>query len=271
MKLRYIFFLVTLAMISCEEVVHVDLDTAAPRLVVEASINWVKGTDGAQQTIRLTKTTAYYADEIPVATGATVTMTDSDGAVFNFIEVPNTGNYVCSEFAPQIGMTYTLDILYEGEHFSAEETMYSVPEIGLFEQDNDGGFFGDEIEVKFFYQDNPSTEDHYMVRFDTDVLAFPQYEVASDQFTNGNLNFSTFSDEDLKAGDVLDIQLYGISKRYYNYMQKLLSVASAGGGGPFGTPPATVRGNVRNTTQEKRFPLGYFRLSEVDTVSYTVQ
>src|SRR5690606_37436382 len=134
MKLRYILFLLTLAMISCEEVVHVDLDTAAPRLVVEGSINWVKGTDGAQQTIRLTKTTAYYADEIPVATGATVTMTDSDGAVFNFIEVPNTGNYVCSEFAPQIGMTYTLDILYEGEHFSAEETMHSVPEIGLFEQ-----------------------------------------------------------------------------------------------------------------------------------------
>ena len=34
---------------SCEEVIDVDLDTEKPRLVVDAGINWYKGTAGEQQ------------------------------------------------------------------------------------------------------------------------------------------------------------------------------------------------------------------------------
>jgi hypothetical protein len=49
-------FLISLFFTSCEEVVDVDLDTAPPKLVIEAAINWKKATNGAQQVIRLTTT-----------------------------------------------------------------------------------------------------------------------------------------------------------------------------------------------------------------------
>jgi len=71
---------------------------------------------------------------------------------------------------------------------------------------------------------------------------------------------------------VLNIKLYGISERYFNYMSILINLAEGGsGGGPFSTPPSTVRGNVVNQTNEGNYALGYFRLSEVDTLDYIVE
>ncbi len=47
-------------------------------------------------------------------------------------------------------------------------------------------------------------------------------------------------------------------------MSVLVSIAGNNGGGPFQSPPATVRGNIINTTNSANYPLGYFSLSEVD-------
>ena len=47
-KIIFILFL-TLFASSCEEVIDVNLETAAPRLVVYASIQWEKGTLGKEQ------------------------------------------------------------------------------------------------------------------------------------------------------------------------------------------------------------------------------
>ncbi len=64
---------------------------------------------------------------------------------------------------------------------------------------------------------------------------------------------------------------YGISQRFYDFMFILLQQNSEDGGGPFETQPATVRGNCINQTNPDKFPLGYFRLSEVDEFIYTVE
>jgi len=271
-KLLYItFILSTFIFTGCEEVIDVDLDTAAPRLVVEASIDWVKGTPGNQQTIRLTTTTGYYATEIPPVSNATVFITNSAGTIFNFTENPGTGYYVCNNFEPVINQAYTLTVIDGDQTYTAVETLYAVPEIGQLQQNNEGGFLGDEIEVRFFFQDNGAEDNWYMTRFDTGIIPYPDYDVEDDNFTQGNEMFSFFSDEDLAAGQVLDIKLYGISQRFYNYMSILLSVSGDGGGGPFSTPPSTVRGNLVNQANEANYALGYFRLSEVDTLQYTVQ
>jgi hypothetical protein len=54
-------------------------------------------------------------------------------------------------------------------------------------------------------------------------------------------------------------------------MSILVSIAGNNGGGPFQSPPATVRGNIINTTDKANYPLGYFSLSEIDFRSYTIQ
>src|SRR6187402_2546578 len=108
---RYITIIIALFFFaSCEDVVNVDLNTAPPRLVVDASINWQKGTDGAVQKIILSTTTDYYSNVIPKVSGATVSIKNSENTTFVFTEIPNTGEYQCNNFDPIIGETYTLTV-----------------------------------------------------------------------------------------------------------------------------------------------------------------
>ena len=272
-NIHYILLILTsIFFTSCEDVVNVDLDTAAPRLVVDASINWEKGTDGSLQTITLTTTTGYYEETVPPASNATVFVENSKGNVFTFKEMPNSGKYNCNNFLPEIGETYILTVIYKDETYTATETLFATPNITRTVQNNNGGFLGEDVEVRFFYDDDGSADNFYMNRFDAPVIPYPDYDLNDDEFFQGNEMFGIFSDEDLIPGDVVHIRLFGISERYYNYMSILVTLAEGGsGGGPFQTPPSTVRGNLINQSNEDNYALGYFRLGEVSALNYTIQ
>lgn len=271
-NIQYISVLIlSLFLFSCEEVVNVDLDTAAPRLVVDAGINWEQGTDGAIQKIKLTTTTSYYSSNIPVVTGATVFVKNSTNTTFDFIEIENTGEYVCNNFIPQIDEDYTLTIISNGQTYTATETLKSVAPIEGIEQENEGGFIGDEIEIRAFFTDPAPEENYYLFKYKYSNVAKLDYQVNDDKFFQGNYFFSLSNNEDLQPGDEVQVVHYGISQRYYNFMNILLSVAGNTGGSPFQSPPATVRGNIINTTNFDSYALGYFRLSETDTANYTIQ
>lgn len=257
---------------SCETVVGVDLNEAPPKLVVDASINWVKGTAGNEQIIKLTTTTGYFSEIIPTVSGATVVIKNSTGTNFTFLETPNTGEYLCSTFIPELGETYTLTIIYNGQTLTATETLISVPEIDKIEQEISPGIGNqqDQIDLKTFFTDPGNSNDFYMTRVQTNINAIPEYYVTNDEFFQGNQIFDLYRNKYLKAGDSVEIKLFGISERYYNYMAILTSIAG-NSSGPFSTPPATLRGNVVNTTQPDNFILGYFSLNEVDVALYVVQ
>lgn len=255
----------------CEDVITADLDTAAPKLVIDASIDWVKNTAGNEQKIVLSTSTGYYTTEFPTVSGAIVTVTNSSSTVFNFIENPGTGEYICNNFIPQIGETYSMNIVLNGEIYTATETLIATSEIeDNIEQNNNGGETGDQIELRFFYQDNVTQENYYLNSVTQPHLPFPELEVEDDENTNGNIMSDTYSSDKLKVGDQINLRLYGISRRYYNYMYRLI-LASGNDGNPFSTIPSEVRGNIINQTNNKNYAFGYFRLSEVDTKTYTVQ
>ena len=255
----------------CEDVITADLNTAPPRLVIDASIDWVKNTTGNEQKIVLSTTTGYYSPEFPTVSGAVVTVTNPSNTVFEFVETPGTGQYVCSNFLPVIGQTYTLKIVLNGQTYTASETLTPVPEIeDNIDQNDKGGDTGDEIEITFYYQDNADQVNFYLNSITQPYTPFPELEVEDDEYTNGNIMQESYSSEDLKAGDQLDIRLYGISKSYYNYMYRLI-IASGNDGSPFPTIPSAVRGNIVNQTDSKNYAFGYFRLAEMDIKNYTVK
>lgn len=271
--MKNLLLLLTIILLaSCEEVVDIDLTTASPRLVIDASINWQKGTTGNIQTIKLTKTTGYYENQIPKVSGATVFVTNSSNTVFTFNEINTgvpTGQYVCNNFIPVIGENYTLTVIHQGQTYTASERLLATPSITDVEQRNDLGFNSDEIGLKVKFKDTPNETNFYLSRFDSTLNAFPEYETLPDEFSEGNTISSLYSNEDLKTDNKIQITIYGISEMYYNYMNLLLGNANAAG--PFQTPPTKVRGNVINQTNAKNYALGYFRLGEVDKIEYIVQ
>jgi len=273
MKLFIKALIVTMGLFltSCEDVIEVDLDTAPPKLVIDASIDWIKNTAGNEQKITLSTTTGYYNEEIPSVSGASVVVANSAKKAFPFVEIPNTGEYICSNFEPVVGETYTLTIILNGQTYTASETLINAPDIqDQIDQNDKGGFGGDEVEITYYFQDNGAQDNYYLHSFANPHVAYPEFQVENDENTQGNRTPVFYANKDLKPGDIINIKLYGISKRYSEYFKKI-SQASGNGVNPFSTTPVGVRGNIVNQNNSKNFAFGYFKLSEVDARDYTVK
>lgn len=256
---------------SCQDVVDIPLNTDQPRLVIDASIVWQKGTSGNNQVIKLSTTTDFYTNTIPAVSGATVYIKNSSNVIFNFIETPNTGIYLCSNFVPVINETYILTVIHNGQNYTATETLKSVAAITTVTQEIQSGLGGNFLKLKTFFNDPADAENYYLYKYKFTKNLKPEYSLDDDQFFQGNTFFSLVLEEDTAPGEQVEITHYGISKAYYNYMSILLSVAGNSGGGPFQSPPATVKGNIKNETNFDNYPLGYFRVSESDVTNYTIQ
>lgn len=251
---------------SCEEVIDVELEESKPRLVIEASIFRNKNNASFTQIIRLTTTAPFFSDAIPSAEGAKVSLRDETGNEYLFQE-NESGYFTYDNFFPEFNTEYQLEVLYKGEVYIATEKLVSVPELEHIVQEDGGGLTGENIEFKAFYTDFPEQGNYYLFRFLHEDLSIQIYD---DEFTNGNQTFAFFTDDNLKPGNHINFEIQGISRRFYEYMFILRSQAGSGGG-PFQTQPTTVRGNFVNITNPDNYALGYFRLSERDTMEYTVQ
>ncbi|PAM94707.1 hypothetical protein B4N84_12090 [Flavobacterium sp. IR1] len=268
-KLALVFTIFSvLFLTSCEEVVHLDLEAAPSKLIVDAEILWNKGTSGNEQIIKISKMASYYDTATPKVSGAKVYIENSTGTSFTFTE-SEPGSYVCTNFVPELNMDYTLYIEAEGKSFTATEKLAPVVPITKIDQkyvtDSDGI---DLLELDVYYDDPDDETNYYLTEFRTDFLLFPSYSMTSDEFFNGNEIKTTFSDDDLKSGKNIEIIHRGISKSFLNYMTLIFQ---ASGWNPFAIPPGNIRGNIVNTTDSNDFALGYFRLCEATHASYIMK
>ena len=255
---------------SCEDVVDVDLDTSTPKLVIDATIKWQKGTPGNLQMIKLSTTSSFYQSQINAASNAIVTITAS-ATTYNFIETAGTGEYICTNFNPVLNQNYTLTVIYQGQTYISSDKLYETPTINSVEQSLFPGLSEETVQIKFFYQDNGAEVNSYLISFKNSTALLPEYGIVEDTFFQGNQMFGLYVSDKLKPTNVLFMSLQAVPKRYANYMTKLLNIAGSTGGSPFSTAPATLRGNIINQTNPDDFPLGYFNLSEIDSKTYTIQ
>lgn len=264
---------------SCTDVIEVEVPTAEPRLVIEASIDWQKGTSGNFQRIKLSSSTPFFENlqESPV-TGALVKITkDNDGTEFLFQD-QNNGNYFTASFVPVIGQSYTLQVDHEGETYIAKETMTPVVEIDSVFQSTENGFDKNALEVNVLFTDPANVPNFYLAKFQRRGDLLPTFFDIKDEFTDGNqikIIYERIENEDIgekefEPGDVIEIDLNGISSPYFDFM-RLLIEQSGNSGNVFSTIPGEIKGNCINVTDPDHYPYGYFRLTEVDKRVYTFQ
>ncbi|TDA83059.1 DUF4249 family protein, partial [Halomonas marinisediminis] len=89
----------------------VNVPQSEPRLIIDASINWFKGTSGNNQSIKLSLSAPYFDTIVPPANNAIVKVTNSQNDEFIFLENENTGIYINNNFNPVINETYRLTII----------------------------------------------------------------------------------------------------------------------------------------------------------------
>ncbi len=269
LSILFILFL-ALSISSCEEVINLDLEESEPRLVVDASLIWYMDTPGNFQQIKLSETIGFYDEEAQPVTDAMVIIKTDSGDEFIF-EHEENGFYVNSEFNPKFEENYNLEISYEDDIYTASSNFVPVPGIDSIEQNSEGGFTREDLEIDAFFTDPAGEDNTYLFRFSNLSSLKVSLEIYEDEFTDGNQVSASYSNDDLAAGDEIFITMEGITKPFYNYLFILQTQGGDNGGGPFQSQPATVKGNIINETNPENYPFGYFRLSEADSTTYIVE
>ncbi|MAU70724.1 MAG: hypothetical protein CML04_01390 [Pseudozobellia sp.] len=276
--IKFIWPIIAILFFACEDVVEIDVPESNPRLVIEASLDWEKGSLGNNQSITLNNTTTYFDDERlnPVSDAIVTVYNVETASEFRFLE-QEAGVYSTDTFIPLIDNTYRLEVLYEGETYVAEERMTSVATIDSLTQSREEGFDKDLLELNIYFSDPENEVNSYLIWCESNKDLFPYMFDINDEFINGNQVHHTYEkDDDIDNGlypfepdEIVEVKLFGISENYYRYIGLLIS--QSGGGNPFGAVPATLRGNIVNTTNRENYALGYFRTAEVDTKELTFQ
>ncbi|MGO2359146.1 DUF4249 family protein [Mesonia sp.] len=263
-KLFFLLIIFPAFLVSCQDVIEVDLKERAPKLVIEAvGIQQENANEGLLKVL-LTTTTPFFDTSASYVSNAQVSV---------FV---NEQEYVLSneysiEYMDSIPMlensTYTLRIVYDQEVYEGETELFSTVPFDYVEQSTNS-FSEDYTAINAYFTDPPELGNNYYFYFQAaDFNAV--FDTTDDKLINGN-QVSTFYSEELQSGDVVNIKIQGVSARYSTYLSTVLQ-QSNDSGSPFSTASASVRGNMVNTTTPNKFPLGYFRISQEYQTTYTVE
>lgn len=266
-----IVLLTTLCLISCTENINVAVPNGGNRLIVEASMDWKKGTTGQNQRIKLSTSKAYFdtSPNTPVIEASVKVTKNDTGTEFIFQDQGN-GIYTTTNFVPELNKSYSLQIIHNGKTYAATETMTPVVDISNVEQTISSNSNNSNTQVTIYFDDPANESNYYLGEFITPIEPLASWDPLSDNFTNGNQNSMEYENESFVVGTTINVNLYGISKRYYNYFNLLLT-QSEGAGSVFQTTPVRLKGNCKNIADPNEEVLGYFKLSEVATTSYVIQ
>jgi hypothetical protein len=253
-------FIVFLAA-SCTEKVTIKLDSTYTRLVVDGHI----AADTMAYTVNLTTTSDYFSNTTaPRVVNATVSLTDGTNT-FPLTEsiAGISGVYRTQpKFAGSIGKTYTLDItlpqaIAGQTYYTAACELPGVTKLDSIQAELNTSIGKDGIwEVKIFAQDPPGQKNYYMMNLyrngklwsDTlDKVRVTDNQFFAGNYINGAVGFyinNSHAWETLYPGDTIMVELSGITKEYYNFINE---VRQAGFSIPFFSgPPANVESNVSN-------------------------
>ncbi len=259
--------------ISCEQVVDLDLGEPSRKLVVEGRVEKAKNGSISEQVIKLSVVSDFFTNQVPPAAfGADVWVEDRQGNRFEYTERVD-GIYINNQLQGVIGEAYTLNIIWEGNTYQGTEVLEPVvpidsiyqveAEANLFE---DGGIklainFTDPVqEVNFYFWET-------FVEGELRVLPDPGNKnnlIANDDFFDGQQVEGYFPNEELvvETGQQVLVRQFGLAENVYRYYFALYDQA-AKTGSILDTPPAPVRGNIVNLDNPEDFPLGYFYATEV--------
>lgn len=280
LKLIFPFLFILLAFSSCEDVIDLELDEGRSQLVIDAFVN----SDSTLQTIRLTKSAAYFLNgPTPPALGATVQIIGPNNQVYPFI-ADNQGNY---QYDPatngkldSIGFRYQLRVDYEGKSFSAYSRLNPVPPIDSityeFEEAEPGSEAG--YYAQFYARDFAGSNDFYWAKAFKNGKPINPKEPA-DFILSQNAAFSgdgadgfifilpirfaiNNEEEPYEIGDSCSVILHSINEDVFNYLIQVATQAS--NDGLFATPTANVKTNITDIAGNiQEDALGVFSMSSL--------
>jgi hypothetical protein len=245
MKKTGIFILGGAMFFSCQKVVHLDLQTAPPQLVIVGEVTDAPG----PYSVMINRSVGFYSDNnFPAVDGAAVRISDNWGVTDTLTET-SPGNYVTHVLQGVIGNTYTLSVSVGDTLYTATSTMPAKVPLDSVTFDHTGGRRqNNDIVPQANYQDPAGVKNYYRfalyingTQFTREIYAF------SDRLSDGKYVTQSLRMDSsyLSRGDLLRVEMYCIDQRVYNYFNQL---SQSSGTGSFNTAasPANPASNISN-------------------------
>jgi len=256
---RFKFFITTvfviLTAISCNKVINLDLGDVAGKLVIEANLTNVPGT----QTIKLSQNVAFTnTNTYPPVTGASVVVKDTKGNTFNFIEGP-AGTYNATFVAGRPGTTYTMTVITNGQTYTASSQMPVFISLdSITSKPNEFNNGTNRREITAHYADRTGIANQYRFVLTVNGVQVKSIFAFNDTFSDGKLvNVDLVEGGiDIFPGDIATVEMQCIDYNIYNYWFTLFQESTPGGGFAPSNPPTNITPSVlgyfsAHTTQSK--------------------
>ena len=237
----------------CQKVINVDLNVAAPRIVIEGVVNDRRG----PYSVIISRSGSYFNQPVlQTVSGATVIISDNAGTTDSLKET-EPGIYLTSLLRGYPGRTYTLTVISDDQVYSGSSTILSHVNIdsltlvkSLTQRFDFGGGNNKETnaDIHCFFKD-PQEKNFYRVKvYKNDSINTESYRLYDDQYTNGEE--TELRVVNAEAGATYRIELMSIDKPTYGYYRTLEELLFTN---PFfGSTPANPNTNLSNGA------LGYF-------------
>jgi len=260
-KLFTIILIISFVLISCEEVIDINLNDSSPSLVAEANIRLSQPC-----IVKLSYTSNYFDTlESVYEENAVITVFDSEHRE-DLLTYQGNGLYSGEIVHGLPGHTYTLTISVGNKEYQARSTLYSSPDlVELTYEKLDIPHYTEETlyTVKSVIVDDIFNENYYLFRYyrNGDLLD-DYYSTYSDRF----LDHDTIVYNDFRLsfyqGDTVKVELFSIDKEVYNYfnlMNDMLFSAMTS------STPFNPESNFSNGL------IGYFMAASTDNESIIIR
>jgi hypothetical protein len=256
-KYKTILIVLVLGLISltsCQKVIHLDLSSSVPQLVIQGNIYDQAG----PFLVTVSKTVDFDALNIyPAVTNATVSISDDAGNTEELSQGID-GTYVTSTTEGVPGRTYNLTVVVDGKTYKASSTMHEATTIDST-YFREAPFGGNKL-VAINFINLSGTENYYRVIHFLNGKQATAFSVFSENASlTDTISYSfratdltsTVTQPKLVKGDIIDVWLECIDKGVFDYFR------TANSEGGQNASPANPVSNISNGA------LGYFNACPV--------
>lgn len=235
--------------VACEKVIDVDLNEAAPAIVIEGNLS----NNINEVEVKISMTSSYF-DTLPSekVSGAIVKVTSDVGDNFILYESEN-GIYKTQKSWFKEGGTYGLSVEANGEYYLASSKLNPPVYIDSVEfYYEDSPFFELGYYVNVYLDDPLGVSNYYRLKYAKNGEFQNRIEdliLFDDRYMDGNTIEITLFNQPFELNDTVALQLVSLDKGAYDYLKTFQELVN---NNPGSAAPANPNSNISNGA------LGYF-------------
>lgn len=255
--------LIALFVVSCEEVIDIDLNSSAPKLVAEGYIE-----KDSVSYVKLSYTSDFFTTDASVYINDANVLISNDQGDSETLVFKGDGLYKGNSLIGTENATYSMQI--EGADFSHEAISKLFPPVQNlsvnFEKNENPhpSQSSDNYASIITFNDEPTTENYYLIKFWVNgVLNTDMYNCIKDTYYTDDdiIEYSPFIIS-FEQDDEVVVYVYSIDEDTYTYFNQLNDVS---GSGMNSSTPYNPQSNFGNDV------LGFFMSTSYNSIQAIVQ